>query len=113
MIFRRGSSKNSTRCAMKAISRRRTVFFTRVANARRLDNYRRLLNGVGDDYRELLSGRFLSEASVHANTSGVFKGFYKDWTTGIGKFGGSNGDALLRIKGRIELDVPDPEPLGV
>ena len=36
----------------------------------------------------------------------MFKGFYKDRTTGIGKFGGSNGDALSRIKGRIELDVP-------
>ena len=86
------------------------VFYTR-ANARRLDNYRRLLNGVGHDDRELLFGPLLSEASVHANTSGVFKGFYKDRETGIGKFGGSNGDALLRIKGRIELDIPDPEPL--
>jgi adenine-specific DNA-methyltransferase len=81
------------------------VFYTR-DNARRLDNYRRLLEGVDSAYHELLLGPLLSEASVHANTSGVFKGFYKDRATGVGKFGGSNGDALLRIKGRIELDVP-------
>jgi adenine-specific DNA-methyltransferase len=81
------------------------VFYTR-DNARLLDNYRRLLEGVDPAYRDLLLGPLLSEASVHANTSGVFKGFYKDRATGVGKFGGSNGDALLRIKGRIELDVP-------
>jgi len=81
------------------------VFYTR-GNARRLDNYRRLLNGVDLAYRDLLLGPLLSEASVHANTSGVFKGFYKDRATGIGKFGGSKSDALSRIKGRIDLDVP-------
>ena len=81
------------------------VFYTR-SNARRLDNYRRLLDCVDPAYRDLLLGPLLSEASVHANTSGVFKGFYKDRTTKIGKFGGSNGDALCRIKGRIDLDVP-------
>jgi adenine-specific DNA-methyltransferase len=81
------------------------VFYTR-DNARRLDNYRRLLDGVDPAYRDLLLGPLLSETSVHANTSGVFKGFYKDRATGVGKFGGSNGDALVRIKGRIELDVP-------
>jgi adenine-specific DNA-methyltransferase len=81
------------------------VFYTR-DNARLLDNYRRLLERVDPTYRDLLLGPLLSEASVHANTSGVFKGFYKDRATGVGKFGGSNGDALVRIKGRIELDVP-------
>ncbi|HWG47663.1 MAG TPA: DNA adenine methylase [Gemmataceae bacterium] len=81
------------------------VFYTR-DNARRLDNYRRLLDGVDPAYRDLLLGPLLSEASVHANTSGVFKGFYKDRATGIGKFGGSKDDALSRIRGRIDLDVP-------
>jgi adenine-specific DNA-methyltransferase len=36
----------------------------------------------------------------------VFKGFYKDRRTGIGRFGGSNGDALLRIRGPIRLAPP-------
>jgi adenine-specific DNA-methyltransferase len=81
------------------------VFYTR-ANAARLDNYRRLLDQVDAADRDLLLGPLLSEASVHANTSGVFKGFYKDRLTGVGKFGGSHGDALTRIQGQIALDVP-------
>jgi len=48
----------------------------------------------------------LSEASIHANTSGVFKGFYKNKETGIGQFGGLNKDALFRITGGIKLPFP-------
>lgn len=81
------------------------VFYTR-ANARRLDNYRRLLDPLPTNVREMLLGPLLSRASVHANTSGVFKGFYKDRETGIGRFGGSGGDALNRILGRVVLEVP-------
>ena len=43
---------------------------------------------------------------MHANTAGVFKGFYKDRTTGLGRFGGTNADALSRIKRPIELAAP-------
>jgi adenine-specific DNA-methyltransferase len=81
------------------------VFYTR-DNARRLDNYRRMLSSVPPDLREMVLGPLLSEASIHANTAGVFKGFYKDRHTGIGRFGGSNGDALLRIRGPIRLALP-------
>jgi adenine-specific DNA-methyltransferase len=81
------------------------VFYTR-DNARRLDNYRRLLPSVPNDLRDMVLGPLLSEASVHANTAGVFKGFYKDRHTGIGQFGGSNADALLRIRGPIQLSAP-------
>jgi adenine-specific DNA-methyltransferase len=81
------------------------VFYTR-DNARRLDNYRRLFDELPIAVREMLLGPLLSEASVHANTAGVFKGFYKDRKTGIGRFGGSNADALSRIRGKIELGVP-------
>ena len=81
------------------------VFYTR-DNARRLDNYRRMLDSVPLDAQEMILGPLLSEASVHANTAGVFKGFYKDSRTGVGKFGGSNGDALLRIRGPIQLAPP-------
>jgi adenine-specific DNA-methyltransferase len=51
-------------------------------------------------------GPLLSEASIHANTAGVFKGFYKDRATGIGKFGGSGADALDRITAPIVLQPP-------
>lgn len=48
----------------------------------------------------------LIEASVHVNTSGVFKGFYKDTDTGIGAFGGKAHNALSRIKGTITMPEP-------
>ncbi len=87
------------------ITRGDRVFYTR-ENARRIDNYRRLIEIAPPDIRDLLLGPLLSEASIHANTAGVFKGFYKNRDTGIGKFGGSGSDALKRILGRIILDVP-------
>ncbi|MBQ5491966.1 MAG: DNA adenine methylase [Treponema sp.] len=48
----------------------------------------------------------LAEASIHANTGGVFKGFYKNSQTGIGKFGGNGENALSRIMGHIALPFP-------
>ena len=87
------------------ITREDRVFYTK-SNARRLDNYRRLVDTLPSDTRDLLLGPLLSRASVHANTAGVFKGFYKDRLTGIGRFGGSGSDALVRIMGEIRLDVP-------
>ena len=81
------------------------VFYTR-ANARRLDNYCRLIRDAPPDMRDMLLGPLLSSASIHANTAGVFKGFYKNRHTRIGQFGGSGSDALTRIMGRIALEVP-------
>lgn len=48
----------------------------------------------------------LYQASVHVNTSGVFKGFYKDKNTKLGKFGGTNSNALSRILKPINLPIP-------
>ena len=45
------------------------------------------------------------EASIHANTSGVFKGFYKD-RRGVGAFGGEGRNALSRICGKVQLRKP-------
>lgn len=81
------------------------VFYTR-ANARRLDNYRRFIEEAPKDLRDMLLAPLLSAASIHANTSGVFKGFYKDRRTGVGRFGGTRGDALSRIKAPIMLEPP-------
>lgn len=81
------------------------VFYTK-SNARRIDNYRRLIQEAPLEFSDLLLGPLLGRASVHANTAGVFKGFYKNKTTRIGQFGGSGKDALVRILGRIELEVP-------
>ena len=81
------------------------VFYTK-CNARRLDNYRRMLEELPPRTRGLLLGPLLSEASIHANTAGVFKGFYKDRDTKLGRFGGSGSDALSRIRGRIVMSAP-------
>ena len=87
------------------ITKEDRVFYT-TTNARRLDNYRRMLDAVPSDFRDLLLGPLLSTASVHSNTAGVFKGFYKDRTTGVGQYGGTGSDALKRIKGKIKLEIP-------
>lgn len=81
------------------------VFYT-TRNAAFLDTARLAIGNMESPYKELLLAPLLSEASIHTNTAGVFKGFYKNKTTGLGKFGGKNGDALSRILGNIELKYP-------
>jgi len=75
-------------------------------NAMYLDTACGLLEQVPENIRHFFMAPLLSEASVHANTSGVFKGFYKNNETGLGQFGGNNKDALVRILGNIELKKP-------
>ena len=81
------------------------VFYTK-ENAQRLDTYRQLIDEVPLRLRALVMGPLLSKASIHANTAGVFKGFYKDRHTGIGRFGGTGRDALSRIRKQITLEPP-------
>ncbi|MDR2632220.1 MAG: DNA adenine methylase [Treponema sp.] len=81
------------------------VFYTR-RNAMYIDTMRKLIDAVPVHYRKYFLAPLIAEASIHANTSGVFKGFHKNTETGIGQFGGSNSDALLRIKGDIVLPFP-------
>ncbi len=82
------------------------VFYTR-QNALLIDTYRSLIDRlVPLEMQKFFLAPLLSQASVHVNTSGVFKGFYKDKNTGIGCFGASKGDALNRILGKVELVKP-------
>lgn len=81
------------------------VFYT-ARNARYIDTARQMLDDVPDPFRTFLLGPLLFEASVHNNTSGVFKGFYKNTKTGIGQFGGDARNALSRIMADIELRLP-------
>jgi len=81
------------------------VFYTR-RNAMYIDTMRNLIEGINNEDKKYFLAPLLYEASVHSNTSGVFKGFYKNKETGIGQFGGSNRDALFRIKGEIALPFP-------
>lgn len=82
------------------------VFYTH-ENAVRIDTYRKAIEEFCDNsYKSFFLGPLLSEASIHTNTAGVFKGFYKDSRTKIGKFGGTKGNALTRIMGDIVLQPP-------
>ena len=81
------------------------VFYTR-RNAMYIDTMRQLIDNVDSPLQRFFLAPLLSEASVHSNTSGMFKGFHKNPCTGVGQFGGGNQDALLRIKGNIELPFP-------
>lgn len=80
------------------------VFYT-VENATRLDSLRCAIAEVAPELQPFLLAPLLARASVHANTSGVFKGFYKG-RDGRGRFGGAGGDALARIMAPIELPLP-------
>ena len=81
------------------------VFYT-TRNARYLDTARGLIDGLPAADRPYFLAPLLAEASVHANTAGVFKGFYKNSRTGRGQFGGNHRDALERILGDIDLPFP-------
>ncbi|MBQ0166213.1 MAG: DNA adenine methylase [Treponema sp.] len=83
------------------------AFYTR-ENALRIDTYRALIESVVTDrsMRRFFLAPLITEASIHTNTSGVFKGFYKDTKTGLGCFGGSGRNALSRICGQITLPEP-------
>jgi len=81
------------------------VFYTR-RNAMYIDTMRKYINSIPLQYQKFFLAPLMAKASVHANTSGVFKGFHKDRNTGLGQFGGSNSDALFRIKGDIALPFP-------
>lgn len=81
------------------------VFYT-TRNARYIDTARAIIDEFPEHIQNFFMAPLLAAASVHANTSGVFKGFYKNTETGIGKFGGKKGDALNRITGNIDIEFP-------
>lgn len=89
------------------IQRGERVFYTH-ENAVTIDTYRKLIDDVvgQNDLKKFFLAPLITEASIHVNTSGVFKGFYKDKNTGIGCFGASGKNALPRIFGKIELKEP-------
>ncbi len=81
------------------------VFYTR-RNAMYIDTARRLIAHLPPRAQPFFIAPLLYEASVKANTAGVFKGFYKDKRTGAGQFGGTGRDALGRIRADIDLPFP-------
>ncbi|MDV3468449.1 DNA adenine methylase [Stenotrophomonas sp. C3(2023)] len=86
------------------IQRGERVFYTR-RNAVFLDTFCQVLAETPAELRDFLLSPVLAQASMHANTSGVFKGFYKN-SNGVGQFGGTGRNALARILRDIEVQAP-------
>jgi adenine-specific DNA-methyltransferase len=79
-------------------------FYTR-ENALIIDTLRKYINdNVEADIVNYCLVPLLNKASIHTNTAGVFKGFYKK--DNIGCFGGKGEFALSRITKPIRLNVP-------
>lgn len=80
------------------------VFYTNT-NAKIIDNIRKMIFTFDTKLQTYLLAPLLIKASIHTNTSGVFKGFHKK--NGIGHFGGKDENSLRRIKEEeITLDYP-------
>ena len=88
----------------KNIKEGERCFYTN-ENAKIIDNIRRTIDlEVPDNLKNIFLSILLYKASVHNNTSGVFKGFYKGLKSPIGKFGGEKENALQRILGEIKME---------
>lgn len=75
-------------------------------NAQRIDAMRKYIEEqVEPELRVYCLVPLLVKASIHANTSGIFKGFYKN-RAGVGCYGGEGKNALTRITRKIEVEVP-------
>lgn len=91
---------------MENIQKSDRCFYTPY-NANYLDIARQLIAAeIPASQQDFFVASLLSQASIHANTAGIFKGFYKNSKTGTGQFGGNGKNALSRITGKIELQFP-------
>ena len=79
-------------------------FYTR-ENALIIDTLRQYIaDSVEPELHNYLLAPLLIKASIHTNTAGVFKGFYKDGE--LGCFGGKGKNALSRIMNPIRVEIP-------
>jgi adenine-specific DNA-methyltransferase len=78
-------------------------FYTR-ENAVIIDTLLTYIDKVEPELKVYCLAPLLVKASIHTNTAGVFKGFYKK--DNIGCFGGSGENALSRIMKPIVLEMP-------
>lgn len=86
------------------ITKGERVFYTKY-NANFIDTARIEIAKLPIEMQKYFLAPLLYLASNHTNTSGVFKGFYKD-KNGVGKFGGSAQNALKRICSKMHLIKP-------
>ncbi len=100
LIYSNYAPKNDER-----IEKGERVFYT-TQNAKIIDTTRMFIETIPDKMQKYFLAPLLYSASVHVNTGGVFKGFYKNKNTGLGQFGGTAQNALSRITGKIETLEP-------
>lgn len=81
------------------------VFYT-TRNSSFIDSCLYYLEKLSPEIKHLIIAPLIFRCSVHTNTSGVFKGFYKNSNTGIGQFGGDGKNALKRIMESFTLPYP-------
>jgi len=76
-------------------------------NAVFIDGILETIQDWPEQKKNVVLASLLFKMSKHNNTSGVMKGFYNGW-------GGSNGDNLQRILGKIQIDPIDyiDAPIG-
>lgn len=86
------------------IQKNERVFYTKF-NANFLDTACLQISKFDPNLQAYFLAPLIYLASNHTNTSGVFKGFYKN-KFGIGEFGGQGKNALSRIKAKMELIKP-------
>lgn len=99
IICKNYAPKNTT-----DIQKGERCFYTR-ENALIIDTLRKYIKEkVESDIEVYCLVPLLTKASIHTNTAGVFKGFYKK--NDIGCFGGAAENALSRIMCSIRLDIP-------
>lgn len=86
------------------ITKGERVFYT-IRNAMYIDTARQEIENLPEELQRFYLAPLIYGASVHNNTAGIFKGFYKN-SQGIGQYGGTGKNALARITGNIELQLP-------
>lgn len=86
----------------KNIQEDERVFYT-TRNANYIDTVREVIEEYPKHIKEIFLALLLTESSVKTNTSGVFKGFYKNSKTKKGQYGGNSQAALSRILADIEI----------
>lgn len=87
----------------KNIKEEDRVFYT-TRNAKYIDTVREIIEEYPQHIKEIFLALLLTEASIKTNTSGVFKGFYKNSQTKKGQYGGNSQAALSRILADINID---------
>ena len=88
------------------ISEKDRVYFT-YENGKRIDKYMYFIKEkVPKELRCYLLAPLLIECSIHNNTSGQFSAYYKNKSTGKGKYGGDKELDLNRITGTIKIPYP-------